>query len=75
MVPKDLYWCTTKMWAVLGEDQTTVTSVIMPDTPYEEVLIEAENNTLILVTEETGNGYIPGYYKDGKFFKGRVGFN
>ena len=53
----------------------TVTSVIMPDTPYAEVLIEAENNTLILVTEETGNGHIPGYYKDGKFFKGRVGIN
>jgi len=61
------------MWAVLDlEDNKTVRSVLLPDTAIDKVEEIAKTHTLILVTPETGVGYIPGYYENGKFHQGRI---
>jgi len=61
------------MWAVLdNEDNKTIISVLLPDTPIDKVEEVSKTHTLILVTPETGTGYIPGYYENGKFYKGRL---
>lgn len=59
------------MWAVLDNDNKTVIGVLTPDTTEEQYKETAKKHTLILVTPETGNGHIPGYYENGKFYQGR----
>jgi len=71
MVVLALLLCGTNMWAVLDNDNKTIVSCLPPDTTEEQYNEVAKTNTLILVTVETGPGYIPGYYKDGKFYKGK----
>jgi hypothetical protein len=58
------------MWAILGTDNKTVIGVLPPDIVQEVYEEYEKKHVLILVTPETGLGYIPGYYKDGKFYKG-----
>ena len=61
------------MWAVLNpNDNKSILSVLPPDTPKDKVEEISKTHTLILVTPETGVGYIPGYYKNNKFHKGRI---
>jgi len=61
------------MWAVLDpSNNKTILSVLLPDTPIEKVEEISKTHTLVLVTQETGVGHIPGYYENGKFHKGRI---
>jgi len=59
------------MWAVLDKDNKTIIGALPPDATQEQYDEVAKTNTLIPVTIETGPGYIPGYYENGKFYKGR----
>jgi hypothetical protein len=59
------------MWAVLDADNKTVIGCLPPDATEEQYKETAKTHTLIPVTMETGPGHIPGYYEDGKFYKGR----
>lgn len=64
------------MWAILDpSDNKTIISVLPPDTSKDRVEEISKTYTLILVTAETGTGYIPGYYENGKFYKGRLNKN
>jgi len=61
------------MWAVLNPiNNKSILSVLPPDTPKDKVQEISKTHTLILVTPQTGVGYIPGYYENGKFYKGRI---
>ncbi len=71
MVDQDLCWFGTNMWAVLDSDSKTIIGVLPPDATEEKYNEVAKTNALIPVTLETGPGHIPGYYENGKFFKGR----
>jgi hypothetical protein len=59
------------MWAVLDTDGKTIIGALPPDTTQENYNKVAATHTLIPVTMETGPGYIPGYYENGKFYQGR----
>ncbi len=60
------------MWAILSkEDNSTIIGVLLPDVKQEMYDNCAKEYTLVLCTQETGNGYIPGYYENGKFYKGK----
>jgi hypothetical protein len=60
------------MWAILSnEDDSTIVGVLPPDVTKEMYDKCAKEHTLILCTVETGIGYIPGYYENGKFYKGK----
>ncbi len=59
------------MWAVLDKDNKTVIGALPPDTTEEQYNEVAKMHTLIPVTIENSPGYIPGYYENGKFYKGR----
>ena len=56
------------MWAILDTDETTVIGCIPPDKTYEEAIKESNGYTLIPVTIENSPGYLPGIYKNGKFY-------
>lgn len=59
------------MWAILDKnDNKTVVGVLPPDADSNYYKKIKKEHTLILMTQETGLGYIPGYYKNGKFYKG-----
>ena len=71
MVQQVLYCCIFNMWAVLDTDSKTVIGVLPPDATEEQYKETIKTHTLIPVTMETGPGHIPGYYENGKFYKGR----
>jgi len=59
------------MWAILSKkDNSTIIGVLPPDVTKEMYDNCAKEYILVLCTEETGFGYIPGYYENGKFHKG-----
>jgi hypothetical protein len=59
------------MWAVLDNDNKTIVGCLPPDATEEQYKETAKTYTLVPVTMETGPGHIPGYYENGKFYKGR----
>lgn len=60
------------MWAILSkEDNSTIIGVLPPDVTKERYDNCAKEFTLVLCTIETGTGHIPGYYENGKFYKGK----
>jgi hypothetical protein len=56
------------MYALLDIDNTTVIACFTPDIPYDKVLEEANNRTLIKMTIENSPAYIQGTYENGKFY-------
>ena len=62
------------MWAILSEiDNSTIIDMLPPDVIKEKYDECTKKHTLILCTPETGLAYIPGYYENGKFYKGKKG--
>jgi hypothetical protein len=58
------------MYAILDYDNVTVIGVSTPDVPLSDLLKETKGRIIIEVNDKTGNGYLPGYYFNNKFYQG-----
>ena len=54
---------------MLDYDGETVIACFPPDISQNKMLLEANGRTLIPMTFENSPAYIPGKYKNGKFYK------
>ena len=56
------------MYALLDTDNKTVIGVVLPDTPYDKMLEEANGRIVIKMTLENSPAGIKWTYEDGKFY-------